>query len=1085
MSASAANEASEFESALRRKTVDQIEQEYRDGYLEQGDKNYMLREKAKVTLSDLIESKGSLGAVWDKTLEHAAEGWENIVEAAQQDPESGAGNQLYHSLRAMWGQIQILGAAQTAVGEVAGNRVEKFALSKGAPPGLAWAIGAAVDFGVQIVPIAAGTRLAAAAGRKVVGTDASAIGKMLGSKGEQFSKESLEEIKMLRTFSEGLAKEGLKDTNELMAKFAEKAFKQDIAAGLRVVKEAEAVAPEVAQVAIPRSAAESFAESVNKHLAANVPNESIKAELPKLMKKFGISWPDLKSMRAATSGRQVMGTREFHAHLKALEEHGAELSSLAKKAIGSTATDADRAAFMRYATGLFTNSTDRMVVNKAFTDLLMHWDPARVASGDIIGAMKTFATDMANLTPKQSAKNLFTNQQGFAMMDVPWFSIGREHYANLLLPLSWPAATLGNSIATGTAIAERLVGSGFREAFYMTKGMTLAIGDAIKAGWFAGPGSFGSVSASAGRNVIGNFGSGNVLARGYGRVVNFQRDALIANDTMFKLIIMRGSLYADAIKEAKQIGASNVGAYVRNFVANPTAESIVRAVKLSEKGTFSNDLGRIGKALTTAMQGSGGGAGTLYFTFVKSAINLGKFGFDRTPILQLMNRHLWQDIAAGGQRASDAMARLTLGSFAGMFYYEMAKEGFITGSGPADPALRSAWLLTHDPYSFGVPGAWFSYQNFQPLMQILGFTTDVAQIMDQLDDATAGEASYAIAHAFMHNFANQTAWRQLSQLNDILVGIMRSEKFSRQDVMAAFGPALAVGTGGPIGMRTARVLDPVARETRTLYDMWAARVTGYSTTLPPFRDGLGRPVLPPQTAGTPWFGYFTPLAPRLNNQDTDPVAKEAWRLKIHLPRFGDSIGAGELPSDFDITKAFPGDPIPVGLTPKQRDRWKQIYNNIIEGSGTKENPGIKKFIMESDAYTTDPETESPTTWAMQRSMFQGFVNKAKQEAANALMVEEPELFRKMTINTYQSVLPKRPPETHEGLAQQGANTISTFEEMAPEEQENLLKYGVLEADKPFKKPPISFLGSEVVGEREYTPAPMELRVNPQTGEVTK
>src|SRR3972149_6448210 len=111
-----------------------------------------------------------------------------------------------------------------------------------------------------------------------------------------------------------------------------------------------------------------------------------------------------------------------------------------------------------------------------------------------------------------------------------------------------------------------------------------------------------------------------------------------------------------------------------------------------------------------------------------------------------------------------AIGRLTLAHLQAYFISEMVKEGYITGSGPIDPALRNVWLVTHQPYSVRSKEGWIPITNLEPASTPFGLVADFTQIMDQLDGPTAEQGAMASVFTIMQNFADKTWWRTLSDV---------------------------------------------------------------------------------------------------------------------------------------------------------------------------------------------------------------------------------------------------------------------------------------------------------------------------------
>jgi hypothetical protein len=74
-------------------------------------------------------------------------------------------------------------------------------------------------------------------------------------------------------------------------------------------------------------------------------------------------------------------------------------------------------------------------------------------------------------------------------------------------------------------------------------------------------------------------------------------------------------------------------------------------------------------------------------------------------------------------------------------------------------------------------------------------------------------------------------------------------------------------------------------------------------------------------------------------------------------------------------------------------------------------------------------------------------------------------------------MPKEAPADRAGLAESRDETMDMFGDMAPEEAENLLRWGVLEPDREFKAPSGAFIQGIEVGGQVYKP----FQVDPRSG----
>ncbi|MCI0558760.1 MAG: hypothetical protein MN733_09710, partial [Nitrososphaera sp.] len=123
-----------------------IEKAFRDGKLTRRDRDELMDMKARDTLQGLLEEKGFPLAIWERMIDNAQKGWEDLVKSADDE-------QLWkREIRAVWGEIQILTSFTSALGEVTGQQIETLALGAGASPGLARVLNIAGDVGTGLVP---------------------------------------------------------------------------------------------------------------------------------------------------------------------------------------------------------------------------------------------------------------------------------------------------------------------------------------------------------------------------------------------------------------------------------------------------------------------------------------------------------------------------------------------------------------------------------------------------------------------------------------------------------------------------------------------------------------------------------------------------------------------------------------------------------------------------------------------------------------------------------------------------------------------------------------------------------------------
>lgn len=1006
-------------------SVEDIENAYRSGKITAHDRNLILQAKTRHTVAQTLAEDGYLKAILKRTIVNVQEGWDNVVEATKtlEDQPWTQGDDIKIVAKFFWGQLQMVTSVMNAFGEVTGQVAENLALKSGASPGLARVINVATDIGTGLVPVGTVTKIGVKLGHEAAEKGAKKVGKATAEEAAKAEHDAAMRS-VMSIMEEGLKVEGVKVGKEAVEKGAK--ITDDVI---------EKVAPKIpVQESFSKDLA-TFRREANKMTDA----QSV-AEVKKLATKLGVHIDDLESLIPG----KALDPKHVLSYFQALQPKVDDLISLAKQ-VQLDGTEAAANAFAKHATELFTliptsNKTDvirKTPLMKNLTDMFAGWHPESVASGDFAQAIRTMADDVIAMAddPRKLLQFTAQTQAGFAENGHKVWAGIREGYINLMLlrPITQVRVAVGNTVAATNTIIEKTLGGLFsadkksglvgQEGYYFAKGMMFSLSEAF--------GEFGK--------AFKKLDPAEAMKLDYlphqipgilGRVINAPGDAIRGMDAVFKTLTRNGAIYASAMREGVHKGLD--GKDLADFVARrrmfPTKAMMEEADQLAKVNTFSNDLGTMASKIRDIAQA---GPLVLWFPFMKSPIQLAKYTWNRTPGLQLISKSLYDDIAAGGVRADMAIGRITMANLQGMFLFELAKEGFITGSGPADPALRKAWLATHQPYSIRTPAGWMPIANLEPGSTPLGMMGDFAQIMNQLDEPTAGQAAMAVTFALLHGMADKTWWRTLGDLVDITDGVLKGREPSQEFMRVIQDPAVQVATGGPLGFGIARAVDPIPREARTFLDRVIARVPGYSKELPPKRDIYGDPVLPPQSIGGQWVGLVNPLA--IKPYEEDPVKLEGRRLQVKGPVFERHIG-GKVSGDFDITQPNPEDRHAVELTNEQWDDWQELYHGLVRH----EQFGLQALM-------NNPQYKKMTR-AGQREMFMGLMSDHKSAAREALLVKHPDLAKKLMMNDMKSALPFVPDEMIGQVEQQFKQGITTFENMVPQMRDNLLRYGIFDEE---------------------------------------
>lgn len=221
-------------------------------------------------------------------------------------------------------------------------------------------------------------------------------------------------------------------------------------------------------------------------------------------------------------------------------------------------------------------------------------------------------------------------------------------------------------------------------------------------------------------------------------------------------------------------------------------------------------------------------------------------------------------------------------------------------------------------------------------------------------------------------------------------------------------------------------------------DGYLARTPGYSSTLPPLRDGYGDPILPPQAVGGPWVGMASPVL--FKPETTDRVKQEGDRLQAKLPTFPRNVG-GSVADEYDLREPLPGDRVGVELSPQERDMWQQKYRFLLRHP----EQGIEKQVLNNPLYKNQPQ-------ALQREIFSSVLADYKATAKELMLLENPELAKKILQSDAARVAPLLNRSDQEALQTQVQESLGLYDTMAPEMRENLQRWGLEETPLEVGRP---------------------------------
>jgi len=457
----------------------------------------------------------------------------------------------------------------------------------------------------------------------------------------------------------------------------------------------------------------------------------------------------------------------------------------------------------------------------------------------------------------------------------------------------------------------------------------------------------------------GQFKRQNAISGVKGRIIRTPGRMLLAADEFFKAVSHRGEINATAFRTAKGEGLKGdaFAARIRELQANPTDAMLLAAQKAAKYYSFTQELGKTGKAAETMLNTPVMRPFKLILPFFRTPVNVSKYAIERTP-LAFLGPQLRANIMGknGPVAAQQARARLAMGTTIAGMAMAYAMDGSITGSSPAEPGRGGVKRPTGwRPYSIKIGNTYRSYERIEPLSTLFGAAADIvnlnkdANIKGPLEEGYAAEKINQLIAVATNNVTNK-AWMQ--SLSSAI------EAYNDPDGKGQGFINLMAGSTVPgVAAFVARSQDPYVRDVRTPTDAVLNRIPGMSQTVPYKRDIYGKAI---KTDKPSFFG--SPIA-------TSPVSQNLVINEI------DRLGMAIRPPERTV--------LGVKLTPQQFDRYQinadriltpMLRNRIAAPDWPKMNDELKKFVIKN-IFNFARSTAAQQTLAQGKEIQRGYVTK--------------------------------------------------------------------------------------------------------------
>ena len=424
-----------------------------------------------------------------------------------------------------------------------------------------------------------------------------------------------------------------------------------------------------------------------------------------------------------------------------------------------------------------------------------------------------------------------------------------------------------------------------------------------------------------------------------GKAVELPGTLLGREDLFFKAIAYRMEINALAARTARAEGleGAEFGARVQEIVADPPESLSMEALDAAHYKTFTQPLGKLGRDFQRLRSQSM--TLKIIVPFLRTPVNIMKMTFQNTP-LALVSSGIRADIAAGGPRASQALARIGSGTILMAAVAKLTAEGLITGAGPSDDDqarnLRQAGIM---PYSIKVGEKRIVYSRLDPIGSLMGIAASTAEILADLNNEDGDELALAGVLAIADNLASKT---YMSGTTEFIAAI--DSRNPTSDLSKYF----ARQAGGLVPYSSllrnvAQTGDPIYRDTKvqggdsryvdyfyTLRNSMASNIPGLSSKLPPRRDMWGEPMT--RESGVGWgYDFISPMAAR--QESTDPVDRAMVENHVESSYPSRSIRGVKLtPEEYS------------DFSEKAGKLAKDMLDRIVAAPGFKRLPGGKQSL---------------------------------------------------------------------------------------------------------------------------------------------
>lgn len=384
-----------------------------------------------------------------------------------------------------------------------------------------------------------------------------------------------------------------------------------------------------------------------------------------------------------------------------------------------------------------------------------------------------------------------------------------------------------------------------------------------------------------------------------GNAIRLPTRALAAEDELFKQMNFRAFVFSEAMADGKRLGLKGdelkdyVNDQVNGAVSSQLDASITgkvatdplaqRGIQYAREATFTQNIEKPNQSMIPGLNmpqrvGYSVQKAVSEYPilrqvnpFIRTPLNLLSFTAQRSPLAPLISQRWRDDFMAGGQRASEATFRWTVGSGLAFYFYNLANSGVITGTGSGLSVDQKKGMQSMYGYSDNAIYTGEEYYNvarLSPATDLMSIMASISELERYGAKKEAGELTMAVG-LVLSDFARDKSF--LQGMNQFISAV---EGISEDGIGTSTEQYLGGRMGALVpysGFLKQFNNDPSLRRIREIAEGYKKSVPGLSQELDPVRNILGEVTAVPEFWG---MDFLSPIG--ITKEKEDPLAI-AWK----------------------------------------------------------------------------------------------------------------------------------------------------------------------------------------------------------------